>query len=242
MAFEFADGKFMFSSTTQLAELSPELLTRVLADGVFAQACARAQLIAITNWTCYPHMTACWRKLQTEVFSKLTQRPWFFVDLVDPSSRKETDIHEMLKALSEFEKSGSVVLGVNGNEANIVARLLGVPSAVEEPQALQDQASAIRQKLGLSQVVTHCVKIAVRADAKGCVAVTGPYCANPKKSTGAGDRFNAGYAGGLLLDLPAEQALLLGCASSGFFVRQAQSATALELADFLEAWSQGRVG
>ncbi len=241
LAFEFADGKMMFSATTQLADLSPELLDRVLADGIFAQACAQAQLIAITNWTCYPHMTACWRKLQADVFSKLTQRPWFFIDLVDPSSRKEADIRDMLQALQDFEKSGRVVLGVNGNEANIVARLLGIGPAKENASELQAQAAGIREKLGISQVVTHCVKVAVRADAQGVSAADGPYCANPKKSTGAGDRFNAGYVCGLLLDLPAEQALLLGCASSGFFVREARSATALELADFAEAWSQGRV-
>ena len=239
LAFEFADGKLMFSAVTQLAEFDPALLDQVLADGVFAAACARARLIAITNWTCYPRMTACWRKLQTDVFSRLTHRPFFYIDLVDPSSRKEADIREMLDTLPGFEPAGPLVLGLNGTEANIVARLLGQPAAKEDLQSIQDQADAIRRKLGVSQVVIHGVKMAARADAHGAYGVQGPYCAHPKKLTGAGDRFNAGYACGLLLNLDPEAALLLGCACSGFFVRQARSATALELADFVDAWDKG---
>ena len=111
----------------------------------------------------------------------------------------------------------------------------------EDLESIQVQAAAIRQKLGVSQVVIHGVKMAARADAIGVYGVRGPYCVNPKKSTGAGDRFNAGYACGLLLDLDAQDALLLGCACSGFFVRQARSATAFELADFVEAWGKGLV-
>ena len=79
------------------------------------------------------------------------------------------------------------------------------------------------------------------ADVMGATAVEGPYCAKPKKSTGAGDRFNAGFCAGTLLKLPPRERLLLGCACSGYFVRQAHSATAPELADFIEQWEKGEV-
>jgi len=69
----------------------------------------------------------------------------------------------------------------------------------------------------------------------------GPYCAHPKKSTGAGDRFNAGYSTGLMLGFDPEDCLLLGCAASGFFVRQARSANIAELAEFMEAWAGNRL-
>jgi sugar/nucleoside kinase (ribokinase family) len=59
------------------------------------------------------------------------------------------------------------------------------------------------------------------------------YCAKPKKSTGAGDRFNAGYCLGLLLKLDARSRLVCANASAGFFVREARSASLPELAQFI---------
>jgi len=241
LAFEFPDGKLMFSAVAQLAEFTPALLDQTLADGAYAGACAQASLIALTDWTLYPHMTACWRKLQQTVYAGLKQRPFFYIDLVDPTSRREADIRAMLEAVPDFEKSGPTVLGLNGTEANVVARTLGQPVVEDESlPAIVAQAEGIRQRLGISQVVTHCVKMAARADVQGARGVHGPYCAHPKKSTGAGDRFNAGYVCGLMLGLGPEDCLNLGSAASGFFVRQARSATVAELAGFVNDWAVGQ--
>jgi sugar/nucleoside kinase (ribokinase family) len=237
LAFEFSDGKLMFSAVAQLAEFDCNLLEKNLADGAYARACAEAQVIAITDWTLYPHMTECWLKLQRDVFSKLVRRPHFFFDLVDPSARSAGDIQAMIEALRGFERYGSVVLGLNGNEANILAKIVGLPTADDEIDAVRAQAAALREKLAVTQVVTHCVKFAAGASEQGAWATPGPYCPNPKKSTGAGDRFNAGYICGLLLGLPVNLSLAVGCASSGFFVREARSAAPSELAAFLESWA-----
>lgn len=241
LALEFADGKYMLSATSQLAEFDEPLLDRALADGAFLEACGRARLIAITNWTLYPHMTRCWRRLLRDIFSRLEHRPWFFFDLVDPRSRSKADIRKMLDAMRDFEKCGHVILGVNLNEANAVAEVLGIARADEQPEPVSRQAHAIREKLGIAQVATHCVKIAALADERGTACVAGPFCAQPKKSVGAGDRFNAGFCVGQLLGLPSDQRLRLGTAASGFFVRNARSANATELAEFADAWAQGKL-
>jgi hypothetical protein len=231
----------MFSAVTQLAEFDPAMLDKVLADGTYLRSCQQARLIALTDWTLYPHMTACWRKLQTEVYGKLKHRPFYYLDLVDPTSRSEADIRGMIEAIPGFEKSGRTVLGLNGNEANVISRLLKLPVVQEEGEAVRNQAAGLREKLGISQVVIHCMKVAARADQQGAVVAEGPYCAHPKKSTGAGDRFNAGYCCGLLLNLSPMDCLLLGSACSGFFVRNARSASAPELGQFIESWAEGKV-
>jgi sugar/nucleoside kinase (ribokinase family) len=242
LAFEFDDGKLMFSSMSQLQEIDPALVSEALASGGYAEACAEAKAIALTNWTLYPHMTAVWKLLQEQVLGGLSHRPWLFIDLVDPRSRSESDIREMLETLKGFEPSCRAVLGVNLNEANAVAGLLGIDSVEEEEEtAVREQAAAIRSELGISQVVTHCLKIAAVAEAEEQASSVGPYCPNPKKSVGAGDRFNAGYVGGLVVGLPAAQRLCLGNASSGFFVRNARSASPDELAAFIDAWAAGLV-
>ncbi len=234
LAYEFNDGKLMFSAVSQLADFTPAHVERVLADNAYAGACLAARVIALTDWTLYPHMTAVWGLLREKVYAKLNHRPAVFIDLVDPSSRSEGDIRAMLDTLPQFETCGPLTLGLNGTEANILARLLGITQAGDDPQASLAQAQALRSRLGISEVVVHHIKSAAVANARESAAMHGPYCAKPKKSTGAGDRFNAGYCLGLLLQLDAASRLACACACSGYFVRQARSASLAELADFLQ--------
>ncbi|MBC8126584.1 MAG: carbohydrate kinase [Gloeobacteraceae cyanobacterium ES-bin-144] len=241
LAFEFNDGKLMFSAVKQLADFTPESVQGFLADGKFATACAAADVIALTDWTLYPHMTEVWKMLQREVFSKLTRRTEFFIDLVDPSSRSASDIINVASILRDFEPAGPLTLGLNGNEANILCRLHDLPSAPSEatPEETLQQAVALRDLLGISRVVIHRIPFAVSASVEGGFTQPGPYCANPKKSTGAGDRFNAGFCLGLALALGDAESLALGCAVSGFFVRNARSASQPELVGFLRNWDTG---
>ncbi|MCX6879454.1 MAG: PfkB family carbohydrate kinase [Verrucomicrobia bacterium] len=243
LAFEFNDGKLMFSAVKQLANFTPQAVRGYLTNGTFAEACAAAQVIAITDWTLYPHMTAVWRMLQDEVFSGLSNRPHFFIDLVDPSSRSAANIREMAATLRGFEASGPLTLGLNGNEANILCRLHDLPAApadADAQDALQ-QAQALRELLGVSRVVVHRIAFAVSSSADAGFAQPGPFCPHPKKSTGAGDRFNAGFCLGLALGMDDADSLALGCAAAGFFVRHARSASHAELADFLTQWKAGTI-
>jgi sugar/nucleoside kinase (ribokinase family) len=243
LAFEFNDGKLMFSAVEQLAEFTPHSVRELLADGTYTAACEVAQVIALTDWSLYPYMTQVWRMLQSEVFSLLTHRPAFFIDLVDPSSRSVADIRDMAAILQEFEPVGPVTLGLNGNEANLLCRAHDVPSAPADatPEQTLQQAFALRDLFGVSRVVIHRVPFAVSASAECGSTQPGPYSAATKKSTGAGDRFNAGFCLGLALGLDDSESLALGCATSGFFVRSARSASHQELVGFLEHWAAGSV-
>ena len=240
LALEFEDGKYMLSYMDQLSDFSPEFLQTFLEnDPRLLKACRAADLIAITNWTLYPRMTDCWIHLQREVFSKCGHSPWFFIDLVDPRSRSREDIDAMLKVLPKFETHGRCVFGGNLNEGNVLSDLLGLPQVHEEGDAVADLCARVREALGLSEVAIHCIHGAAAATRDSRAWVDGPYAAKPRKSTGAGDRFNAGYCVGRLLDLPVEERLRLGNATSGFFVRNARSGSLAEIAFLLEDWAAG---
>jgi sugar/nucleoside kinase (ribokinase family) len=243
LAFEFDDGKLMFSAVRQLADFTPETVRVFLSDGTYQSACGAARIIALTDWTLYPHMTAVWRLLQREVFAALKHRPLFFIDLVDPAGRSADDILAMAAALPGFEASGPVTLGLNGNEANILSSLHGLSDETGEksPEDTLRQAHDLRLRLGISRVIIHHSRFAVSDAALGGVIQRGPYCSSPKKSTGAGDRFNAGWCLGHAHGMGDAAALTLGCAASGFFVRHARSATLKELADFLQSWHAGNL-
>lgn len=239
LAFEFSDGKLMYSSVRQLQEFTADDVSRRLDDGAYAAACTQAQVIALTDWTLYPHMTKVWRLLLREVFAKLRHRPHFFFDLVDPSSRAAEDILAMLETLPMFEPIGPVTLGLNGNEANILARLSNLREASPAGEDVLRLAGELRATLGISTVVIHRNMLAAAAGGHETAIVDGPHCAKPLKSTGAGDRFNAGCVLGLLLRCKLEECLALGCGTAGLFVRIAESPTRKALSDFLRSWEGG---
>jgi sugar/nucleoside kinase (ribokinase family) len=242
LAFEFADGKLMYSAVSQLADFAPGALRGRLADGAFLAACQSAGLIALTDWTLYPHMTACWKVLQAEVWPQLDHRPDLLVDLVDPSSRSAADIRAMIEALPGFEPQTRLVLGLNQNEANILSRLLAheVP-AEADPGTAEQQARQLREAIGISEVVVHGRAYASAATESESTHQLGPLCPKPRKSTGAGDRFNAGYALAALLKFPLADRLKLAKATSGLYVRLGRSPHLTELADFLDTWGSGNL-
>ncbi|MCC5807706.1 MAG: hypothetical protein JJU00_15385 [Opitutales bacterium] len=242
LAFEFTDGKLMFSAVRQLGDFDAAHVRGCLKDGAYAAACKEAGLIAMTNWSLYPRMTEVWRVLADEVFGALPSGKRIFIDLVDPSSRSGDDIRAMLETLPLLAKGGAkLTLGVNGNEANLLCGLLGLEKAENAEASVAEQAKRLRASLGIDEVVVHWIRYAAVSGPEGDASAEGPFCAMPRKSTGAGDRFNAGYALGLLLDFPPRERLRLAAASSGFFVREARSASVEELAAFLERWERGGV-
>jgi hypothetical protein len=241
LALEFEDGKYMLSSMNQLADFTPAFLKEYLKNDTLKKSCQQADLIAITNWTLYPHMTDCWAYLLENLFNTCTQNPWFFIDLVDPRSRTHQDIRDMLTVLPGYEACGRCSFGGNLNEGNVISQLLDLPEVTTEGPEVAELCSRLRDKLQLSEVVIHCIKGAAVASDDGSEWVDGPYTAKPKKSTGAGDRFNAGYCLGRLLNLPAKDRLLLGNATSGFFVRNARSGSLAEIAFLLDEWGNGNL-
>ena len=57
----------------------------------------------------------------------------------------------------------------------------------------------------------------------------------------SGDNFNAGFILGRMLGFDLEESLLMGTANSGFYVREARSATYQELQQFIENWSENKL-
>ncbi len=236
---EFDDGKLMFCSFSHFANFTPDYLRENLGKSGYREACEKADGIVLTSWSVYPYMTDCWKYLIDEFFVGLTNKPRFFFDLADPASRSQEDLVAMIDTIGGFEKHGPVTLSVNGNEANRLAVALGLTQADESPDQLESLCEALRKRAGIAEVSIHLVKTAVTSIEQGNAQIEGPYCAKPVRSVGAGDRFNAGFFAGLMLDLSAQERLWLGVASSGFFVRNARSASWSELSEFIRRWATG---
>jgi hypothetical protein len=235
-AVEFLDGKLMFGKHSTLGQVTWEnILARVGLEKLTAMF-SEADLIGLVNWTMLPHMTHIWQRLLSDVLPKLprkTKPRTLFIDLADPEKRTADDLRTALHTLTKFQDYLEVILGLNLKESDQVAAVLSIPVPTDSQSAMESTAAQIRQQLNIGTVVIHPRSSAAAANRLQTARFAGPFVQHPKISTGAGDHFNAGFVTAQLLGLDLAESLCAGKATSGYYVRHAQSPTIQQLSDFI---------
>ncbi|HLY73259.1 MAG TPA: PfkB family carbohydrate kinase, partial [Planctomycetota bacterium] len=235
-ALEFRDGKVMMGKHQALKEVTYDRMLEVVGKPGLKAIWEKSNLIALTNWTMIQAQTDIWKRLHKDMSGvKAPAGAILFTDLADPEKRAEKEIAEAVGFLKKFRSSHRVVLGVNQKESLEVGKALGMEF---EPAEIEQNAAALRKVLELDAVVIHPTRNAACATEKGSAIFDGPYCQNPKLTTGAGDNFNAGFCLGLLAGLEPVEMLASGVANSGFYVRNGKSATSKDLIRFIGQWDQ----
>jgi len=234
-ALEFNDGKLMLGKHETLRDVNIDQVDRVLGAERFEQLVAESRLVGMLNWTMLPAMREIWMRLIDDVLPALSERKWIFIDLADPEKRTLADKREALTQLEAMQRHADVMLGLNLAEARQMCHVLEIDADDIEAR-LAETAEAVRAALGLHGVVVHPRSGAAAAvEIDGTVstgAFQGPFVKKAKITTGAGDHFNAGFCLGLLAELDVEAALCVGTATSGYYVRHAESPSLGQLADF----------
>ncbi len=233
-ALEFQDGKLMLGKYTVVAEITWENIIRCAGREKIMEIMRSARLIGTVNWTMLPFMNDIWRHLRDEVLKPLPRTDrLLFVDLADPAKRTREDLRGALELLGQLQQHVHVVLGLNLQEAVQVATAIGWPAFNRPEEQIEALAVRLQRQLRLGTVVIHPRAAAAAADQHGSAWFAGPFVKEPKISTGAGDHFNAGFVTARLLGLNLAEALGLGTATSGYYVRHAQSPTLAELTEFI---------
>jgi sugar/nucleoside kinase (ribokinase family) len=237
-ALEFEDGKLMFGKTVQLNDMTwPNIQSRFGRDQ-FATKFGCSDLVGFVNWTMIPYMSDLWESLLTELGPDIKNRRKIFFDLADPEKRNKGDISRALGIISRFEKYFDVILGLNEKEAYEIAAVLGYDSTDRSPAGLSALSIMIGEALKINTLVVHPVTYALGVSGGVASLVEGPYVAKPLITTGAGDHFNSGFCLGKLLGFDNSMAILTGVATSGFYVRTAQSPNMVQLAEMMRNWPQ----
>ena len=238
-ALEFDDGKLMLGKPANLDGITWERLVREFGVPALREAFGGAKLIGLVNWVMMRGAQGIWQGLIDDVFSQLdagAARPRVFLDLCDPAKRTDGDVASAMDLLGVMAKHVPVTLGLNLSEAQRIDSVLATGAIAEGAgdSQLLTACELIRARLGINCVVIHPRHGAAAAFADGQSAwFTGPLVKQPKLSTGAGDHFNAGFCLGQLLELPAGECLALGTATSGAYVRDAESPTVQRLVAML---------
>ncbi|MDP9173988.1 MAG: PfkB family carbohydrate kinase [Planctomycetota bacterium] len=233
-ALEFEDGKLMLGKHQSLHDITWDNLIERVGKGKITELYSQAKLIGMVNWTMIPSMSQIWNKLREEVLAGLPkQGRRMFIDLADPEKRTRQDIKEALQILARFSEHLDVILGLNLKEAIEIADVLGLAARGDPEAEVESLARDIRAKLKVACVVVHPRRGAAAATASESGYFAGPFVQQPKISTGAGDHFNAGFALGSVIGLGLEESLCCGVATSGYYVRSAQSPSGKQLAEFI---------
>ncbi len=235
-AMEFKDGKVMLGNTLSLEEIDYQRMINACGEGEFIDLLSKADVVAMVNWTMIPKMTSILVELVDKVLPNLPPRDTrtFFFDLADPAKRSDSDIAEVLQVISRFQAHAEVTLGLNYNEGLQVCNVLGLPTGEKDEESLKSMASAIRSKLAVSTIVLHPVESAACATKDGAWWSPGPYCENPRITTGAGDHFNAGFCSARLSGFSPLASLALATCTSGHYVRTAQSPSTSQVVELLK--------
>jgi hypothetical protein len=241
-ALEFSDGKIMLGKLLPLERVTFTTLVEKLGLDGLKSLIRQSDAIAMVNWTMTMGMTDIWRRLAAEVLPGLRKdRPLIFVDLADPAKRTQADLRAAFSALQELQRHADVLLGMNGAELKQVLGALSIDVPVAEPEweASRRGCELVQQRLGISWAMCHLVKSASCAWGEapgrkaGSAGVECFFNASPKITTGAGDHFNAGFVAAVLAGIAPTSALLIGGATSGYYVRTAISPNREQTFSFL---------
>ncbi|WP_114749917.1 PfkB family carbohydrate kinase [Pleomorphovibrio marinus] len=236
-AFEFGDGKIIFSELDVFDELDWQYIKKqkpLLSE--ISKALDNMDLLAFVDWVNLPHATDIWRGIATELLPKAKDKKrYFFFDLCDPSKKSSASVREMLEVLSEYQAYGTVVLGLNENETILIyAALKG-----EEPhsgQSLITTSKILFSEISVDLLLVHPNSSSILVRKDKTVEVQGKLVEKPKVLTGAGDNFNAGFMTSWIRGLGAEHSLLAGMAASGHYITTGHSASIPDVVTYLKNW------
>jgi hypothetical protein len=241
-AIEFFDGKIISSKLETFKEVNWKSIREKVGIENLVKMIDECRLVGFENWTMVHYMSEIFEHILSEVLPKLSpkeDKPVIFFDLADPEKREPGDIAHALDLIGQFASHFSVVLGLNKKEACEIAELLGMKIGSYNAQKLSEMAEYIYAKIHVEILFIHPTKEAYAISREGCFHVQGPYCKQPKLTTGAGDNFNAGFIFGIAAGFGIKDSLILGTATSGFYVRKARSPKLPEIMEFLQNWENG---
>lgn len=238
-AVEFLDGKLMIGKRQSLKNVNWDKLKETVGIEKLITLIDESKLIGLENWTMLPYMTDIWRGMLTEVLPHINpdNEKYIFFDLADPGDRLKADIIEALSVIQDFSSKFKVILGLNLKEATEIGNVLEISDGFSQVD-LKTLTVEIAERLNIYCLVVHPVKEASAVCNGEYFNTLGPFEPNPKLTTGAGDNFNAGFCLGQILGLSPKESLIVGTATSGFYVRNAASPTLGELINFLNEWIQ----
>jgi sugar/nucleoside kinase (ribokinase family) len=237
IALEFNDGKVMLSPRINMEEDVWEKITDVIGKAKLQELLFNVDMIGLVNWSELEYSTYLWNKLYDEISIQVVKekKQIMFIDLSDCSHKDVQSLKDIVQLIKNFRKFFKVVLSLNENEALILTRAFGLKEETE----LADVCKSLCTIIETDIVVIHTVKKSYVCSSSGISSSMETYYnSSPQISTGAGDNFNAGFALGCLLELPADVCEVLGNASASYYLTYGHSPSIEYLTKHMKSWTE----
>jgi hypothetical protein len=239
-ALEFNDGKIIASKLTALNAVTWENIISICPLPQLIALFEACNYLVFSNWSMILDMNHIWEEfLKTAAPAIHTSEKTVLIDLADPEKRTQEDLQTALSLIVKFSKAGfHVILSANLKEACEISEALGKVIPDYRTADTGELLDFLSDSLGIYCIAIHLTDRACCLHNGFRYEVSGPYCREPKLTTGAGDNFNAGFLYGIMRNFSFTDCLYLGCATSGYYVRNAKSPSIRELTDFLNLWKE----
>ncbi len=237
---EFTDGKVMLCDLGPCADITLERVLERVGEAVLDEQLRTLACLGTVNWGKLVHVGPLWSYL-SERLAALGRTPKEvvqFMDLAEFESRDPADLDDLLARLPAMTAQCTTLLSFNLKEAWQMGAHLGRGDfhGRKEGASVAELAAFLRGRIEVDRIIIHPNDGAVCASAEKTVYAKGPYCAEPLISTGAGDHFGAGCLAATLLGASELETVLLGNATSGYFVRSGRTPTLADAAGLLAQW------
>lgn len=213
MALEFSDGKLMLGQLNSM-ELTWQDIRKRLWPHTLRELAADCDLIGIVNWSAFLHMNDILLSLEAEIRDR--HRILFF-DLADFSARSREDVMRLTALWQDFAKRHTVVIGCNQKEAVLLGqRCFG------EARSCGEAGRRLAALLPGGIIVIHGREGAACFQGDNIFRDKAAFVEKPRRLTGAGDHFNAGFCSGLLKGVSLQEALHFGNRSAATYIGSGQ--------------------
>jgi len=231
-ALEFNDAKVMMFDPGPYDQLDWTGILKLMGEDRIRQLISSKQLVVFLNWSEIENSTQIWEGIITQIMPSVplqTVKPYFFTDFSDCSRRSRQEIQLAIELVGRFKKYFRVIVSLNQNEAEIIARALDLKDFNSDEEFIKKLFNA-----GMAdELVVHRTKDAFAYDGISFERFDTFYCKEPTILTGGGDNFNAGYCLAKIYGFDLFQSLIVANAVSGYYVRSGISPTVNNLVDFL---------
>jgi hypothetical protein len=234
-AIEFEDGKVMLNQRDALHAINWATFKTILGLDKMKAFFDQSDIIGLVNWNAMIHFNEIMRGILDDILIKepIDKTKLVFFDTADISERTSEDVLAFIELAKEFNIYRKVILGVNANEAILFYKTLFPNKIVPDIKTIGDELYTV---LNCDILVIHTLFNALAWEKDHFSDVPSLYVRKPKLSTGGGDNFNAGLCFGFMIGLDLEGALYTANATSGSYVRNAESPSYEKLIETLENW------
>ncbi|MCL2203735.1 MAG: carbohydrate kinase family protein [Defluviitaleaceae bacterium] len=218
--FEFDDGKILMSHMESVQEVSWAGIIDQVGTKKMRATLYESDIIGVGYWSLLP----AFDEILENVCAHLPQdgkTRRFFYDFADFRKKDEASLKKTLENLRRLNARHPQMLSVNEHEGAALFALYG-ESFDDAGRPVQEKTEAVRQGLGLNELIIHAPHFAVAASQDEAPAFAqSMFCEKPVRTAGAGDTFNGGYIAARLAGLNIQERLDVANAAVGYFLRNA---------------------